>query len=56
VIMDGYGGRAGSFQFDEKVIDGVDTDTYYKRMAAEAVARIYDLPVALVATEKESDE
>ena len=34
--MDGYGGRAGSFQFDERVIDGVDTDAYYKRMESEA--------------------
>ena len=36
MIMEGYGGRAGSFQFDERVIDGIDTDSYYKRMESEA--------------------
>ena len=36
--MEGYGGRAGSFQFDERVVDGIDTDAYYKRIEAREAA------------------
>jgi hypothetical protein len=32
VTMEGYGGRAGSFQFDERVIDGIRSEDVWKRI------------------------
>jgi len=36
--MDGYGGRAGSFQFDERVVDGIRTEDVWKRIEARKAA------------------
>lgn len=33
-MKEGYGGRAGSHQFDERVIDGIRSQDVEKRIAA----------------------
>lgn len=33
-MKEGYGGRAGTHQFDDRVIDGVRTDDVIERIAA----------------------
>ena len=44
VMKEGYGGRAGTHQFDEKVINGVRTEEVEARILARVDKFIADIP------------
>jgi len=47
-MKEGYGGRAGTHQFDEKVINGVRTEDVEKRITRRKVAELFDVDEELL--------
>lgn len=43
-MKEGYGGRAGSHQFDERVLIGVRTEDVWARLTRSKIVELFEVP------------